>query len=135
MGMQININVLFSEQHCSFSVSGAQLQSSVERPCPGMNVTFTCTISSLSHRWEASGLDMPRSLVPGDRGGVISDPPFQFNVTEVVTGSNIISTATVSATIDLNDTLVVCQDGLGMLPDQSSTINIIGEYCNVYAYK
>ena len=90
-------------------------------------MTFTCTIPSLAHRWEASGLDMPRSLVPGDRGGVISDPPFHFNVTEVIPGTSITSTATVTATADLNGTLIVCQDGLGMLSDQSSIINVRGE--------
>ena len=118
-----------------FLVSDAQLQSSVERSCPGETVTFTCTIPSLAHRWEASGLDMPRSLVPGDRGGVISDPPFQFNVTEVIPGTSITSTATVTATSDLNGTLVVCQDGLGILPDQSSIINIRGKHgVSLYIY-
>ena len=110
-----------------FSVSGAQLQSSVERSCPGENVTFTCTISSLAHRWESSALTMPRSLVPGDQGEVVSDPPFQFNVIEVVTGSYITSTATVTATADLSGTLIACQDGIGMHPDQSNTINVRGE--------
>ena len=109
------------------SVSGAQLQSSVERSCPGESVTFTCTISSLAHRWEASALDMPRSVIPRDQGGVVSDPPFKFNVTEVVIGSYITSTATVSATTDLNGTLITCQDGIGMLPDQSNTISVRGE--------
>ena len=78
---------------------------------------------------------MPRSLVPSDQGEVVSDPPFQFNVTDVVTGSYITSTATVSATTDLNGTLIACQDGVGMLPDQCNIINIIGEYCSLYAYK
>ena len=54
---------------------------------------------------------------------VVTDPPFQFTVTEVMTGS-ITSTATVTATVDLNGTLVVCQDCVRMLPDQSKTINI-----------
>ena len=108
-------------------VSGAQLQSSVERSCPGENVTFTCTIFSLAHRWESSALAMPRSLVPGDQGDVVPDPPFQFNVTAVMTGSYITSTATVTATTDLSGTLITCQDGIGMLPDQSNTISVRGE--------
>ena len=58
---------------------------------------------------------------------MVSNPPFQFNVTEVMTGS-ITSSATVTATVDLNGTVVVCWDGIGMLPDQSSTITIIGEH-------
>ena len=41
---------------------------------------------------------------------------------------SITSTATVTATVDLNGTIVVCRDGIGMLPDQSSTIMIIGEH-------
>ena len=110
------------------SVSGAQLQSSVERPCPGESVTFTCRISSPAHRWQVSVFGITRSLVPGDRGGMISEPPFQFNVTEVIPGTSITSTATVTASAGLNGTLVVCQDGLGVLPDQSSIIHIRGEY-------
>jgi len=111
----------------SLSVSGAQLQSSVERPCPGETVTFTCTISSTVHDWSATPLGAPRTLAAGGLGRVVSDPPFEFNVTEVMTGS-ITSTATVNATINLNGTLVSCQDGSGMmLPGQSSTINLRGE--------
>ena len=71
---------------------------------------------------------MPRSVTPRDQGGVIYDPPFQFNVTEVIPLTSITSTATVTATAGLNSTLIVCQDGLGILPDQSSIINIRGEH-------
>ena len=107
----------------------------MERPCPGERVTFTCTISSLAHRWEVPFRGIIQSLLPDDQGRVITDhPPFQFNVTEVRTGTSITSTATVNATADLNGTLVVCRDGVGMLPDQNSTINIIGEYFVLYAY-
>ena len=116
-------------QHCLFSVSGAQLQSSVERQCPGESVTFTCTISSVGHQWDIPSLGISRSLLPRDQGRVISDhSPFQFTVTEVVPGTSITSTATVNANADLNGTLVVCRDGVGMLPDQNITINLRGEH-------
>ena len=116
--------------HAFLSVSGAQLQSSVQRPCPGERVTFTCSIPSVAHQWDISFLSISRSLLPRDQGRVITDhPPFQFNVTEVTTGTSITSTATVIATADLNGTLVLCRDGVGTLADQSSIINIIGEYC------
>ena len=114
-------------------VTGTQLQSSVERPCPGDRVIFTCTVPSLAHRWSVPSLNNSRSLLPGDQGQVISDPPFQFSVTEVRTGTSITSTATVTATADLNGTLVVCQDGIGIEPDQNSTINLrgkLGVTCN-----
>ena len=104
------------------------MQSSVERPCPGERVTLTCTISSLAHQWNLPSLGIIRSLLRDDQGRVISDPPFQFNVTEVMTGSRITSTATVTATPDLNGTIVLCQDGIGMLPDQNNTINIKGKH-------
>ena len=109
-------------------VSGAQLQSSVERPCPGERVTFTCAISSFAHQWRVPSRGIFQSLLPRDQGRVIPKPPFQFTVTEVMTGSKIISTATVNATADLNGTAVLCQDGIGMLPEQNNTINIIGKY-------
>ena len=123
--------MFFAQQDCSFSFSGAQLQSSVERPCPEENVTFTCTILSVGHQWRVPSLDITQSLLPGDLGRMIPDPPFQFTVTEVMTGINITSTATVNATADLNGILVVCQDGVGMLPEQNSTINVIGKHVEI----
>ena len=112
-----------------YSVSGAQLQSSVERPCPGETVTFTCTLSSPAHHWVVSSLGIVRSLAPvSQQDGMILDPPFQFAVTEVVPGTSITSTATVNITEGLNGTLVLCQDGNLVLPDQSTTINLQGEH-------
>ena len=103
----------------------------MERPCPGERVTFTCTVSSVGHQWEIPFLNISRSLLPNDQGRVITDhPPFQFSVTRVMTGS-ITSTATVSATTDLNGTLVTCRDGIGMLPDQQKIINIVGKHSDV----
>ena len=121
--------MLSQTKHCLFSVSGAQLQSSVESPCPGESVTFTCTIPSVGHQWDIPSLGISRSLLPRDQGRVISDhPPFEFSVTEVVPGTSITSTATFTATADLNGTLVVCRDGVGTLPDQNNTINLRGEH-------
>ena len=100
----------------------------MERPCPGERVTFTCTIPSVAHQWSVPSLGIIQSILPRDQGREISKTPFQFNVTEVMTESNIISTATVMATSDLNGTIVACQDGIRMLPDQNSTINVIGKY-------
>ena len=103
------------------------MQSSSERPCPKERVTFTCTVRSVGHLWDIPFLNISRALLPRDQGRVISDPPFQFTVTEVVMAASIKSTATVTVITELNGTLVVCRDGIGMLPDQSSIINIIGE--------
>ena len=89
---------------------------------------MTCTVYSLAHRWEVPSLGITRSLLPRDEGQVFSNSPFQFSVTEVMTGSNITSTATVNATANLNGTLIVCQDGVGMEPEQNDTINHIGEH-------
>ena len=90
-------------------------------------MTFTCTIPSNGHQLDIPFLNISRSLLPYDQGRVISDPPFQFTVTEVMTGTSITSTATVTVTTELNGILIVCRDGIGMLPEQSSIINIIGE--------
>ena len=73
-------------------------------------------------------MNISRSLLPNDQGRVISDPPFQFTVTEVVTGTSIKSKATVTVTTHLNGTLIVCRDGIGMLPEQNHTINILGKH-------
>ena len=108
------------------AVSGAQLQSSVKRLCPGERVTFTCTILSVGHQWNIPSLNITRELLPSSQGRVITDHPFQFTVTEEMTGS-ITSTATVIATVDLNGTLVVCRDGVRRETEQRNTINIIGE--------
>ena len=120
--------ITYSSKCMCLSVSGAHLQSSVERPCPGESVTFTCTIPSNGHQWYIPFLNISRSLLPRDQGRVISDPPFQFTVTEVMTGTSITSTVTVNATADLNGILIVCRDGIGMLPEQSTTINILGKH-------
>ena len=90
-------------------------------------MTFTCTVPSLAHRWSVPSLGITRALLPNSEGQVFSDPPFEFNVTEVRTGTSVTSTATVNVTTNLNGTLVVCQDGTGMEPDQNSTINLRGE--------
>ena len=100
----------------------------MSRPCPGESVALTCTVLSNGHQWDIPLLNISRSLLPRDQGRVISDPPFQFTVTEVVTGTSIKSTATVTAITDLNGTLVVCRDGIGMHPEQSTTINILGKH-------
>ena len=100
----------------------------MERPCPEESIEFTCTVPSLAHRWRVPSLGIVRSFLPGDLGQVIPDSSFEFNVTEVRTGTSITSTATVTATADLNGTLVSCEDGIGSLPAQSSTINLRGEY-------
>ena len=100
----------------------------MERPCPRESVTFTCSIPSNGHQWDIPFLNISRSLLPRDQGRVFSDAQFQFAVTEVVMGTSIKSTATVTVTTHLNDTLVVCRDGIGMLPEQSTTINILGEH-------
>ena len=102
----------------------------MERPCPGERMTFRCTIPSIGHQWDIQSLSITRELLPSSHGRVITDhPPFQFNVTEVRT--SITSTATVTATTDLNGTLVVCRDGVGTLPDQSSIIDIMGEHAKL----
>ena len=90
-------------------------------------MTFTCTLPSVGHEWEIPSLNISRALLRRNKNKVFSDPPFQFAVTEVRTGS-ITSTATVNATEDLNGTLVMCQDGFKIHPSQKSTINIIGEH-------
>ena len=88
---------------------------------------FTCTVPSVGHQWNIPSLNITRGLLPSSQGRVISDhPPFQFTVIEVMTG-HITSTATLTATTDLNGTVVVCQDGIGMEADQHNTINLIGE--------
>ena len=115
--------------HLLCIVAGAQLQSSVERPCPGETVEFTCTLSSTAHNWDIQSLGITRALTPlSQQDGVISDPPFQFSVTEVMPGTSITSTATVTATANLNGTLVMCLDGNLVLPAQNTTINLRGEH-------
>ena len=91
-------------------------------------MVFTCALESTAHRWEVPSLGIIRSLTLADQDTVFFDPPFQFAVTEVVTGTHITSTATVNATADLNGTLVLCRDGNLRLPDQNTTINIIGKH-------
>ena len=98
----------------------------MERPCPGERVTFTCTVSSLEHRWEVPSLNISQLLFPSIQPQF--DYPFEFAVTEAVPGTSITSTATVNVTANLNGTLVLCKDGNLVLPNQSTTINLRGEH-------
>ena len=91
-------------------------------------MVFTCALESTSHRWEVPTLGIRRSLTPADKDYVFTDEPFQFTVTEVVTGISITSTATFTATTDLNGTLVVCQDSNQILAEKNNTINILGKH-------
>ena len=117
------------------SFSGAQLQCSVERPCPGERVIFTCTIPSVGHQWDIPSLNINRDLLPLSHDREITDPPFQFNVTEVIPLTSITSTATVTATADLNGRLIVCRDGVRMVLEQCNTIKLSGElYLHAYKY-
>ena len=111
----------------------AQLQSSVKRPCPGESVTFTCTVPSAGHQWNIPSLNITCDFVPLDEGRVITDPPFQFNVTEAMTES-ITSIATVTATVDLNGTIVVCRDGFEMETEQRDIIRLSGELTCIQIY-
>ena len=90
-------------------------------------MALTCTVLSNGHQWNIPFLNISRSLHPRDQGRVFSDAQFQFAVTEVMTGTSITSTVTVTVTTHINGTLIVCRDGIGMLPEQSSIINILGE--------
>lgn len=92
---------------------------------PGENVTFTCRIQSLAHRWEIPSLHIERSLVVADQGVVIPDPPVQFEVTDVIPGTSITSTVMVTATADLNGTNFLCRDGYQVVQAPQSNILIV----------
>ena len=108
----------------SSTVSGTQLQSSVERPCPGERVEFTCTmlldISGVLHPLTSLKLSMLQTWIH------FFDSPFEFGVFMVDQGTAITSIARVTAIENLM--LVLCQDGVGMEPEQNITINLSGEY-------
>ena len=91
-------------------------------------VTFTCTVSSLSHQWMVPSRSISRSLIPADQGMTFTDLQFRFAIMSVGAAS-ITSTAVFDATEDLNGTLVLCRDGNLILQDnQNRTINLRGEY-------
>ena len=87
---------------------------------------FTCTVSSLVHQWSVPSFNISQALNATDNNA-FSDPPFEFGVFMVDQGTSITSIARVTATEDLNGTLVLCRDGIGMEPEQNITINIRGE--------
>ena len=101
----------------------------MEKPCPGETVEFRCTVSSLEHQWEVPSLNISQLLFPSIQPQ--SDHPFQFVVTEVVPGISITLTSTVNVTENLTGTLVVCEDGNLVLPNQNTTINLRGEHAVV----
>ena len=92
---------------------------------PGENVTVTCTIQSLAHRWEIPSLRIQRSLVAADQGHVIPNPPVWFAVIEVIRGTSITSTAMVTATANLNGTIFLCRDAYQVIQAPQSNILIV----------
>ena len=115
----------------SFPVAGAELQSSVgtNAVCPGVRVTFTCTVSSNTHDWRIfNGIsEQEVAIVTPSRPSATN---LGFEVTTVGPAVNpITSTATVTTTADLNGTVILCRNEL-VPPDlleQNTTVNIIGE--------
>ena len=112
--------------------------------CPGETVEFECNIPFTkyvisSHRWriifEKTSVDdiVANLTVITNEFAVI--PPFTFNVTQnnIVNGSTgaIVSTATTTATAQINRTTVSCEDGglISLDPNPSQlTLIVVGKY-------
>ena len=117
---------------CYINPSGAQLQSSVGNNalCAGGRVTFTCTVDSDNvHDWIIRNgsinqeIDTVTPVAPN-----AANLGFTLTVLDI-TAAPITSTATVSATTDLNGTVIVCNNallGTNRL-EQNATIDIIGK--------
>ena len=83
--------------------------------------------NALGHQWSVLSFNITQALHATDMNSFF-DPPFEFGVFMVDQGTSITSIARVTATENLNGTLVLCRDGAGMEPEQNITINLSGEY-------
>ena len=102
------------------------------------NIPFTGNVIN-SHRWritfEKTGVDNIVASLTRTTNPSAVIPPFTFNVTQsiAVNGSviAIVSTATTTASAQINSTTVFCEDGLLVEPDPNSsrlTITVVGRY-------
>ena len=89
--------------------------------CVGETVTYTCTARSSVHVWTVGTVS---ALVTSLTGGNILRPPFTFRL--LITGTNIVSSMTVTVFGGLNNTSIVCR-GSGSGDVQETTTRVLGE--------
>ena len=119
-------------------VSGTLTSPSLEskgrnESCPGEAVEIQCNISFTHHRWRITFLNIVADLNNNNQREVM--PPFTFNVEGVIIENGrvqaIVSTATTTASAQINGTTVSCENGLLVVPDPNPvqlTIKVAGNY-------
>ena len=89
--------------------------------CGGDCHIYTCTARSNIHVWTVGTVS---ALVTSQTGGNILRPPFTFRL--LITGTNIVSSMTVTVFAGLNNTSIVCR-GSGSGDVQETTARVLGE--------
>ena len=99
--------------------------------CIGDEVTFTCTVDSIAHRWDTND-GVRFTILSGDS---LNDTQVQGVYTlkrvEANSTSAIVSTLSVTAFAGLNGTLILCRDGAvaeGRAETQTATVMVLGEF-------
>ena len=114
---------------CVTGFTAAQLTSMTS--CIGDDVTYTCTVDSVAHRWDF-GNGFTGTVLIGDG---LNDPQQQGPYTlERVPGnstSSVVSTLSVTAFAGLNGILISCRDGIvaeNVAETQTTTALVLGEF-------
>ena len=93
--------------------------------CPGERVEFMCALSTFGeNQWQIPSLGIQQTIY---RVQNISVPPFRFIAWS---GMMMSSSAIVTATEDLNGTLVLCWDDY-YTENVNITMNIIGKHSEI----
>ena len=110
---------------------GVDFQLPSMTSCIGDEVTYTCTVDSVAHRWDTND-GVTATILIGDFlnatqvGGVYTLKRVEANST-----SAIASTLSATAFAGLNGTLISCRDGLvaeGIAETRTARVMIFGEF-------
>ena len=111
--------------------AGVTSQLSNITSCVGDSTMMNCTVQSLSHTWDFGPLS-DVTLSSGASEDVVM-MGFTFRVVEIG-NTAIVSSATGTVFAELNNTVIVCRDGLRPLGEgdkQHVTATVLGE-CRVH---
>ena len=115
------------------TVSGVTAQPTNMTLCVGDNVTYTCTVNSIAHAWHIGPLP-EMSVTSGTSEDTIGTMGFIYRLVEI--GSNgIVSSATGTVFPGLNNSVILCRNGLfqprpGSV-EQEAILKIYGKFISL----
>lgn len=95
--------------------------------CVGQSIMLNCDIEAASHVWRTSVTSRQTEIIPNAPFNP-DDPPFLYFFASIKSERNFVTSATVSATADLNGTVVSCGGSDNSTSFLNATILVFGEF-------